>query len=183
MKTFIHQGKPGVVERGPIVRFDDSGIEKELDYDGFITSNSGPAEVGDAVTVTGGAAHLIQDPQVQWDEGIEQDVSMGIIENLVPTATVVSHTGTLQDGQTLTGVYTYTDNESDLEGNSTYRWLSDDDGAGTNKAVISGATLQTYLQVVGDVTKHIYFEVTPVAITGTIVGLPVESAARGPVIA
>jgi len=84
-------------------------------------------------------------------------------------ASAVSITGTPNVGQTLTGHYTYSDANSDLEGTSTFRWLLD----GTP---IAGATASTYTVLSGDQGKTLKFEVTPVAATGTSPGTPVQSA-------
>ena len=78
------------------------------------------------------------------------------------------------DFNVLKGSYTYSDNESDTEGVSTFRWFKDDDGAGTNKALVPGATEQQYVVPASDVGKYFYFEVTPVATTGASPGLEVE---------
>ena len=46
-------------------------------------------------------------------------------------ASNVSVTGTTSVGNVLTADYTYTDNEGDLEGTSTFQWYRADDAAGT----------------------------------------------------
>ena len=90
--------------------------------------------------------------------------------NTAPTASNVTISGTAQVGQTLTGNYTYTDGEGDLEGSSVYRWLR-------NGVPISGATARTYLLVSADLGALIRFEVTPVAATGASPGTAVRSPA------
>lgn len=100
-----------------------------------------------------------------------------------PYATAVSFTGTMQVGQTLTGVYTYNDDEGDAEGNTTFRWLRTPSGGSTFDPV-AGAINQTYVLQSGDLNYDFRFEVTPVAASGTtLIGEPVQSATRGPVIA
>ena len=101
---------------------------------------------------------------------------------VAPTAIVQLITGTLQVGATLTGHYTYSDVNGDLEGTSTYKWYRSDDTAGLNKTVIAGATTKTYVLTSGDIGKYISFEVTPVAVTGTLQGIAVESGITGPVV-
>jgi len=101
--------------------------------------------------------------------------------NTAPTASSVSFSGTLNVGQLLTGSYTYSDTESDVQGPSTFKWYRSDDGSGTNKAAIGGATSLTYTLVSGDNGKYISFEVTPVATTGITTGTPVESSLQGSV--
>jgi uncharacterized protein YjiK len=96
--------------------------------------------------------------------------------NSAPTATNVTISGTAQVGQVLTGNYTYSDANGDVEGTSTYRWLRDG-------AAISGATARSYTLVAADQGAMVVFEVTPVAATGASPGAPVQSAAVGPVAA
>lgn len=87
----------------------------------------------------------------------------GSTANTPPTASNVSVTdnngGYSLLGDTLTGSFTYSDAESDVEGVSTFRWLRDG-------VEISGATNITYNIIVNDVLKDITFEVTPIAATG-----------------
>ena len=90
--------------------------------------------------------------------------------NSAPTASTVTISGTAQVGQTVTGNYTYSDGEGDLEGSSVYRWLR-------NGVPISGATARTYLLVSADLGALIRFEVTPVAATGASPGTAVRSPA------
>ena len=96
-----------------------------------------------------------------------------------PTASSVTFTGTLTQGQLLSGSYTYSDPESDTESGTTYKWYRADDSGGTNEAAISGATAQTYTLVVADVGKYISFEVTPS--DGSATGSSVQSTRQGAV--
>ena len=68
----------------------------------------------------------------------------------------------------LTGHYTYSDVDGDLEGGSTYCWLRDG-------ATITGAVGTTYLLVSADSGHSIQFEVTARALTGVSPGSPVLS--------
>ncbi|MEP1306555.1 MAG: FG-GAP-like repeat-containing protein [Balneola sp.] len=68
--------------------------------------------------------------------------------NTLPTASSVSFSGTLEEGETLTGSYTYSGGYA--ESGTTYQWYRSDDGAGTNKATISGATASTYVVTSAD---------------------------------
>ncbi|MEK8019051.1 MAG: Calx-beta domain-containing protein, partial [Candidatus Parabeggiatoa sp.] len=107
---------------------------------------------------------------------------LGIIEeNDAPVASDVNVSGAPVVDGTLTASYTYSDAEADHEGDTSLQWLRADDAQGTNKAVISGATDNTYTPTSGDIDKFISVEVTPVAQTGTTVGKPVESRFVGPV--
>ena len=89
--------------------------------------------------------------------------------NTAPVASNVTITGTLQLGQVLTGSYTYSDADGDVEGTSTFRWLR-------NGAPIGGATASTYTIVGADLGQQLVFEVTPVAVSGVLVGTAVQSA-------
>ncbi len=88
--------------------------------------------------------------------------------NEPPEARDVAITGTLALGELLTGTYTYSDAEGDLEGVSTFRWLRD----GT---AIPGETGTTYTVAVADIEAALVFEATPVAQTGALQGAPVQS--------
>ena len=99
-----------------------------------------------------------------------------------PTATVQAITGTLQVGETLTGHYTYSDVNGDLEGISTYKWYRSDDSSGLNKATIAGVTSVTYVLQAADTGKYISFEVTPVASTGVAQGTATSSAWAGVIV-
>jgi hypothetical protein len=106
------------------------------------------------------------------------------VTQVPPIAASVTVSGTLLVGRTLTGSYTYTDGNGDLEGTSTFKWYRSNDASGTGKAAISGATGLTYILVSADGGKYISFEVTPVALTGLSPGTAVESTPRiGPVMA
>jgi len=94
------------------------------------------------------------------------------ITNAAPTASAVTITdangGSAVVGDVLNGNYTYADAENDLEGTSTFRWLR-------GGVAITGATANTYTTVVADGGQNISFEVTPVALTGSLTGTAVVS--------
>jgi len=98
-----------------------------------------------------------------------QSAGVVITANIVPTATDVNITGTPEVGETLTGNYTYSDVDSDVELASTFEWLSDG-------VLIAGASTQTYVVVQSDKNTAISFRVTPAAETGASPGIAVESA-------
>ena len=104
-----------------------------------------------------------------------------IAADSTPTASSVSFSGTVQVGETLTGVYTYADAESDAQSGTTFRWLSSDNASGNIKNPISGATHQTYVLSNADVGKFISFEVTPKNANDT--GLVVESSINSTAVA
>jgi hypothetical protein len=88
--------------------------------------------------------------------------------NQAPVASNVVINGTLALGEVLTGTYTYSDAELDVEGVSTFRWLR----AGV---AIPGERGTTHTVVAADIAAALTFEVTPVAQTGALTGLPVQS--------
>ena len=96
------------------------------------------------------------------------------VPNDAPVASNVSITdvngGAAVVGDTLTGTYTYSDTEGDVEGSSTFRWLN-------SGFAISGATSSSYTLQANDVARLITFEVTPVAVTGVTNGSAVLSPA------
>ncbi|MGE5702045.1 MAG: PQQ-binding-like beta-propeller repeat protein [Clostridia bacterium] len=102
--------------------------------------------------------------------------------NVAPTASDVTITGTFLVNQTLTGSYTYTDQDGDSEGASTFTWYTANDASGTGKTVIAGETSKTLLLTPELENMYIMFEVTPVAGSGMKIGQPVVSAAMGPVV-
>ncbi len=87
--------------------------------------------------------------------------------NSAPMATAVDITGdnggNTKTGDSLAGSYSYSDVDGDVEGSSTFRWLRD----GT---AISGATQSNYLITAADTGFEVTFEVTPVAVTGSLTG-------------
>lgn len=108
---------------------------------------------------------------------VESDLVGPVLPKLgaAPVATNVTITGLPNSGQTLTGSYTYSDVDGDLEGMTTFRWLRDG-------SPINGATDTTYKLTGNDVGTVITFEVTPVALTGLPKeGSPVVSAEIGPI--
>lgn len=90
------------------------------------------------------------------------------IINDAPTVSNVIISGTPSVDQILTGSYTYADTEGDLEDASTFRWLRND-------TIISGATSSAYTTTIDDAGKIIKFEVKPIALTGSLNGLVVQS--------
>ncbi|KYG71348.1 putative secreted protein (Por secretion system target) [Roseivirga ehrenbergii] len=99
--------------------------------------------------------------------------------NTPPTATNVDFSGNLIVGETLTGAYTYSDEDNDAEDGTTFQWYRSDDANGTNKAAIADATSKTYALTSADVDKYTSFEVTPH--DGNNAGNAVESSLKGAV--
>jgi hypothetical protein len=101
--------------------------------------------------------------------------------NQAPTASNVNISGTTTQGQTLTGVYTYSDSEGNAQGTSTFRWTRSDDSSGTNETTIAGANTKNYTLTATDVNKYIKFYVTPIATTGATNGTETGSPYKGPI--
>jgi hypothetical protein len=105
-----------------------------------------------------------------WEVG----APFALSPNSPPEATGVSIAGTPVVGQMLTGTYVYADPNGDPEGTSLFRWLR-------NGVAVAGATSQSYTLVAEDAGKVLVFEVTPVAVTGALIGSAVESAPTQPI--
>jgi hypothetical protein len=86
--------------------------------------------------------------------------------NSAPVASNVMIEGDAIVGETLVGSYTYSDAENNAEGTSSFKWYRTD-LAGGNKIAITGAITRTYTIQSVDKGKFLFFEVTPVASTGT----------------
>jgi len=103
----------------------------------------------------------------------------GPVADNPPIAQNVTQTGDAIVGVTLTASYNYYDANNDEEGNSIYKWYRSD---GSTSAVISGATGTSYTLSNSDIDKTIYFSVTPVATSGSLLGNEViASPVAGPV--
>ncbi|MEE9345764.1 MAG: hypothetical protein V3U88_09190 [Methylococcales bacterium] len=92
--------------------------------------------------------------------------------DMAPIATNVTiidnNGGMLEVGDSLTGNYTYSDAENDLEGTTTFRWFRDG-------VWIRNALSSTYTAVRADAGTTLTLEVTPVAVTGNSPGISVIS--------
>ncbi|WP_312835898.1 IPTL-CTERM sorting domain-containing protein [Comamonas sp.] len=117
---------------------------------------------------------------------------LGAPPNVVPTA-VPSISGTTQVGSEVTGTYTYSDNESDIENpaGTTYKFVTSPTATLANSSdgttVASGTTGGAaggvpYTLQPTDLNMYIYYCVIPAAQTGASPGVEVCTAASGPVI-
>ena len=97
------------------------------------------------------------------------------VTNPPPVASVPTISGGLNVGNILTGNYTYSDAEGDIEGNSIYEWLISSNPSGTPSTIIGGATSRTYQLTLADQGQYLIFRVTPVALFGTTNGTPQTS--------
>ena len=95
--------------------------------------------------------------------------------NVVPVASNLRLLGTGAVGNTTVLTYTYSDNDSDIEGATTFQWYRYDNLSKSNMQIISGATSQTYVVTTNEYNKYISCMVTPVAATGETPGIPVHS--------
>mgnify|MGYP000398037725 CR=1 FL=1 len=108
-----------------------------------------------------------------YDVGAYENGATG---DAAPVASSVQISGTAKYGQTVTGSYSYSDADSDPEGESTFKWYRADNASGLNKTEISGAVATSYTLTAADIGKYIAFEVTPVAQSGTSSGTAVQSS-------
>jgi VCBS repeat-containing protein len=86
--------------------------------------------------------------------------------NDAPTISDLSINGKLVMGETVNGTYRYTDVENDVEGSSVYQWYRGKQEDGSDKTPISGADSKEYIIKDEDENYYLFFEVTPVAVTG-----------------
>lgn len=93
--------------------------------------------------------------------------------NNPPVATAVRIRGNPVYCGVLTGLYDYSDTESDAEGASSFRWLRA--GEGGTPEPIPNATSNSYTVTTDDKGKYLYFEVTPKAVSGNTSGAAVMS--------
>jgi len=104
-----------------------------------------------------------------------------VSSNAVPVATNVSISGTAQVGQQLSGSYTYSDANLDLQGSTTFRWVRNN----VNTGVLGGSTTgtaSTYTLGNSDQGSYLYFCVTPVALTGASPGIEACTSATSAVV-
>jgi lysophospholipase L1-like esterase len=106
--------------------------------------------------------------------------SVGFVKiehNVAPVVTNAQINGSAVIGEALTGSYTYSDANTDLEGVSQFQWYRSADAVfGPGAVAISGATNQSYAIQSADAGSYLYFAVTPVALTGITTGDASRSA-------
>lgn len=101
--------------------------------------------------------------------------------NVAPVASAVAFTGTETVGETLTGTYTYSDADGDLEGASVLQWYSYTATDGSGETLLGTGT--SYVLTGTEEGLYIRYAVTPVAATGETTGTKVFSAYSGAVAA
>jgi len=104
------------------------------------------------------------------------------VPNSAPTAINLSISGNPKIGDTLMGIYTYSDSDNDVEGTSTFRWYRGTSVDGLDKTEIAGATSQSYTLTELDLGKYIFFEVTPVATSGIVSGQAAYCVLASPIV-
>ncbi|HEX2936348.1 MAG TPA: PKD domain-containing protein, partial [Bacteroidales bacterium] len=104
------------------------------------------------------------------------------IQNQAPVASNVYIQGNLEYGSIVRGKYTYSDLENNAQGTSLFKWYRAESSSGLNKTAIPGANMETYVIQLADLGQFISFEVTPMASSGTITGVPVGSSFAGPLL-
>ncbi|WP_138494824.1 S-layer homology domain-containing protein [Paenibacillus pinistramenti] len=106
---------------------------------------------------------------------------VGYVVNTAPRAESLSIAGTLKVGKLVNGLYSYRDTNGDLEGDSVFLWYRGLQENGSDKVQIAGADSDSYQLTKDDYGKYIFFQVTPAAQTGVLIGEPAVSAGAGPV--
>ncbi|MGA1978394.1 MAG: T9SS type A sorting domain-containing protein [Bacteroidales bacterium] len=99
----------------------------------------------------------------------------GPVINNAPVASSLYITGTLNVNDVLTGHYTYSDTEGDLESGSSYQWSRCATSGGTY-ANITGETSISHRIAMSEQGMFFRFSVTPKAATGTSPGTTVTTA-------
>ena len=99
----------------------------------------------------------------------------GPVINNPPVASSLSITGSLNVNGVLTGHYTYSDSEGDIESGSSYEWLSSITSGGTYTA-ISGETGISHQITMSEQGLYFKFSVIPGAATGTTTGTKVTGS-------
>jgi len=112
--------------------------------------------------------------------------SLGVGEEVPPAASNVRITGTVMVGQTLYGLYDYSDaNDTDSDHNeqgTTFQWYRSDNAEQTlNRTPIPGATGASYTLTGADWGKYITFTVTPRSKVAPFDGEETKSAATSAV--
>ncbi len=98
----------------------------------------------------------------------------------IPSATGLSVTGTLANGQTLTGSYTYSHPSSTAEGATSFKWYRANDANGTGATVVASKGSDTYTLSSADVGKYIAFAVIPED-NKFVYGNEIKTAFSGPI--
>ncbi len=98
------------------------------------------------------------------------------VSNSAPYSNQVMISGDHSLGQILTGTYQFHDADDDPEGISQYQWYRGTQRDGSDRVPIPGAIGSRYTINNRDQDKFLFFQVTPVASSGTITGESVLSS-------
>ncbi|MGM0589963.1 MAG: cadherin domain-containing protein [Bacteroidota bacterium] len=162
----------------------------------FDTETTGTTDAIAGGTATGGTGlptdQMVKDAtyaDAGWDLATIWGVNLGLnngypvfrrnVDNFPPEAEDITITGEYDEEATLTGSYSYFDDENDAETTTTVQWYRADDADGTNKTAITDADTDTYTLTQADQNKYISYEITPVNAAAT--GAPHPSGWQGPV--
>jgi uncharacterized protein (TIGR02145 family) len=104
------------------------------------------------------------------------DLCSGSSLNLPPVAGNATQSGTAMVGKILTGSYSYTDDDGDPEGSSTFQWYRSTAPDGSSATTISGARGISYTLSNSDIGKYVGFAVTPVARSGSSLGRELKAS-------
>ena len=170
---------------------DDEGTSLYQWYTGTSSGGAGAATISLATSIT----YKLTDAQLGKYIGFSvtpvalTGSSPGIIATTVvwagpvindpPVASAVSVTGSLNVNGVLTGHYTYSDKEGDIESGSAYQWYSATSIGGTYSAIPLETTIN-HIIAMGEQGMYFKFYVTPKAATGSLTGATNSSAAFGP---
>ena len=104
-----------------------------------------------------------------------------LVLNQAPTAAPVAITGLPFTAERIRGNYDFADAENDGEALNQFQWYRAASADGTDKVAIPEAYAPFFILSSLDEGKYLFFEVTPVAATGTLQGSKVTSAPFGPI--
>lgn len=100
---------------------------------------------------------------------------------LAPVAQNVEIRGTLEVGVTITGLFTYSDENNDPQAEALHKWFVADDNTGANGMEISSNNTSELTLNYDHEGKYIAYQVTPMAASGIEQGQTVLSNYYGPV--
>ena len=170
------------IDNGSVVKIRLQGSEDlvalGVDSETVISNNGAQSTLSIPDSLSAGVYRIKVEVAGLTDTSLIYTVLEAGEENEPPQASTVHVTGVAQVGNTLTGNYDYSDHENDLEGMSSYKWYRSDTAL-SEKTLVGSSRI--YTLTAQDQGKYMWFEVEPMASAGTLKGLPVLSAAAGPV--
>lgn len=104
------------------------------------------------------------------------------VQNQAPTAEPVAISGHPFIGENIRGSYTFADAEDDGEALCQFQWYRAASADGSDKVAITEAYAPFFIVSSLDEGKYLFFEIQPVASTGTLRGTSVLSVALGPIV-